>query len=211
MRHASQWLWLSAFVLSAFPIAVCLPHEPPVGQQQQAVRRNNKRNLLASRDDDAFLGDDWDIPTMENHVAYVPHERAAADLADFYTSLLTIATSPITPPNHWLLHGLGRVVILFDCTCMAIPWELIARFAQGMLEFTRRGYTSSYRMQFRHVTLDCTITVMMSILDHDPEDIANCVAPEEHGQINQSGIQQHQICMRPPSFPDPGQGSGPSF
>lgn len=71
-------------------------------------------------------------------------------------------------------------------------------------------------MIFRHTLLGYTITVTMSILDHDPEDggAGSCV-PEEHGQINQSGIQQHQICVRPPNFPGPGgqggSGSGPAF
>ncbi len=65
-------------------------------------------------------------------------------------------------------------------------------------------------MVFRHELYGYTITVTLSILDRDPEnrEVGECVV-EEHGQINRSGTQQHQICMRPPAFPGQGaSGSG---
>ncbi|KAL8858773.1 MAG: hypothetical protein Q9178_004690 [Gyalolechia marmorata] len=209
MRHAAQRYWLTfstlTILLSSFSLA--LPHASPV--QQPSIRRSTKRNFLVRRDDDAFLGEDWTVARMENNVAYVPQEQAAAALTDFYLSLFPLLESVITQPNHWLIHRLGRVVIIFHCAGMTITWEIVLRFAERMLEFTRRGYTSTYLMQFRHDNLGFLLTVTLSILDHEPEDNGNCML-QNNGQINESGTHHHPVCMLPPSFPSPGQGSGPS-
>lgn len=175
----------------------------------QSLPPPTKRNLLLRRDDDPFLGEDWSIALMENHAAFIPHNQAAAALSNFYTSLLTIAQNPPTLPHQWLTHRIGRVMIIMHCDQIPLPWDLIVRFAQKMLDFTHRGYTSSYRMVFRHELYGYTITVTLSILDRDPEDRegGECVV-EGHGQINRSGIQQHRICMRPPTVP--GQGASGS-
>ncbi|KAL8916384.1 MAG: hypothetical protein Q9172_006326 [Xanthocarpia lactea] len=125
---------------------------------------------------------------MDNNAAYVPHERAAAALTDFYTSLFPLTETVMTQPTHWLIHRLGRVVIIFHCDGMTIPWDIIMRFAEGMSEFTRRGYTSSYLMQFQHVNLGFVLTVTMSIMDHEPEDTGSCILQND-GQINESGIE----------------------
>ncbi|CAO1603148.1 hypothetical protein XANCAGTX0491_006740 [Xanthoria calcicola] len=211
MQYAVGRLWLiysiTNLLLTTVSHALPRPNLPT-----QPVHRNTKRNFLLRRDDEeGFLGGDWEVAVMENHAAYVPHQEAAAALADFYTSLRTIAQFPLTLPNHWLVHRIGRVMIIFHSSSIVIPWELIVRFAEGMLNFTHLGYTCSYLMVFRHVLLGYTITVTLAILDHDPGDEGpgSCVL-EEHGQINSSGIQQHQICLRPPSFPGSGQGPGGS-
>ncbi|KAL8905696.1 MAG: hypothetical protein Q9171_006572 [Xanthocarpia ochracea] len=209
MRHAAQRFWLTLSILTILlaSFSQALPHASRV--RQPSVGRSTKRDFLVRRDDDAFLGDEWTVARMENDAAYVPHEQAAVALTDFYLSLLPLSGSIITQPTHWLIHRLGRVEIIFHCTGMTITWEIIFRFAERMLEFTRRGYTSSYLMQFRHVNLGFVLTVTLSIMDHEPEDTGNCIL-ENNGQINESGTQHHPVCMWPPSFPNPGQGSGPS-
>ncbi len=208
MRHAAQRFWLTLSTLTIFltSFSHALPHASPV--RQPFIGKSTKRSFLARRDDDAFLGEDWAVARMENNAAYVPHEQAAVDLTDFYLSLLPLSETIITQPTHWLIHRLGRVVIIFHCDGMTISWDIVMRFAERMLEFTRRGYTSSYLMQFRHDSLGYLLTVTMSVMDHEPEDTGNCML-QNNGQINESGTQHHPVCMWPPSFPDPGQGNGP--
>ncbi|KAL8807203.1 MAG: hypothetical protein Q9182_000885 [Xanthomendoza sp. 2 TL-2023] len=127
---------------------------------------------------------------MDNLRSYLPHQEAAAALTDFYTSLETVASYPATPPSHWLVHRVGRLGIIFHCSGIVLEWDLVKRFAAGMLDFTRRGYTSSYHMQFTHLTYGFIISISFAILDPDPEPEGNCVN-EEHGQVNESGIHQH--------------------
>ena len=210
MRSAlRQWCLIVSFInILLSTLCHSLPHSVPA---PQSLSPPTKRNLLLRRDDDPFLGEDWAIALMENQAAFVPHNQAAAALSDFYTSLLTIAQNPPTLPHQWLTHRIGRVMIIMHCDQIPLPWDLIVRFAQKMLDFTHRGYTSSYRMVFRHELYGYTITAVLSILDRDPENRegGECVV-EEHGQINRSGIQQHQVCMRPPTVPGQGaSGSGP--
>lgn len=204
-----QWLVVCFTFLSFLSsiLSYAFPHNGRMSQQ--TATQTVKHNFLVRRNDDPFLGEDWEIAAMDNLVAYQPHAEAAAALEDFYTSLQILAQYPISPADHWLIHQIGRVVISFQCPGMPLSWALIFRFANGMLEFTRRGYTGSYRMQFRHTTFGFTITVILSIL---PPSAGNgnerCVV-EEHGQVNHSGIQQHQVCVRLPL--DPGRrGSGHS-
>ncbi|KAI4188811.1 MAG: hypothetical protein LQ346_005230 [Caloplaca aetnensis] len=161
--------------------------------------RNIKRALLLPRTNEAFLGDEWSIITMDNHAAYLPQERAAHDLEAFYVSLATIALHPVFGPGSYIVHRINRVLITFHCQGMIIPHELVLRFANGMLGFTRMGYTSAYRMQFRHETLGYVLTVTLSADDPPPEPGA--MVCEAHEQVNASdGVRQ--ICiMRPPSFP----------
>ncbi|KAL8991747.1 MAG: hypothetical protein Q9169_007687 [Polycauliona sp. 2 TL-2023] len=195
---------ISIAILLLSTISHALPYSTQI---TQSIPKTHKTTLLHRRDDTAFLGEDWEIAQMQNNIAYTPHHLAAHDLTDFYTSLLTLAQFPSTPPNHWLIHRIGRVMITFQCHSIFIPWSLIQRFAERMLVFTERGYTSSYLMVFRHLQYGHTITVTLAILDQDPGPVpeAECVA-EEHGQVNQSGISQHRVCVRRERFGDGGQG-----
>ncbi|KAL8668393.1 MAG: hypothetical protein Q9168_006976 [Polycauliona sp. 1 TL-2023] len=200
---------ISSFTLLLLnTISHALPHNTPT---VDPISQPRKRTPLHRRDETAFLGEDWEVALMQNHAAYIPHHLAAHDLADFYTSLLDLAQNPPAPPNHWLVHRIGRVMITFRCHDMFIFWELIIRFAEKMLDFTQRGYTCSYLMMFRHLTYGYTISVTLVILDQDPGPVPQeeCVA-EEHGQINQSGISQHRVCVRRPRFGDGGQGGSGS-
>ncbi|KAL9028487.1 MAG: hypothetical protein Q9196_003160 [Gyalolechia fulgens] len=192
------WLALAFFISILSILTDAYPGHPELAQRRLA-RKNRKGHLLLPRTDDAFLGDEWDIVTMDNHAAYVPHETAARDLEAFYTSLHTVALHPTFHPQHFFVHRINRVLITFHSQGATIPTGLILRFATGMLAFTRRGYTSAYRMQFRHSVYGFLLTVTLTVDDPPPVE-PECAVTEEHGEVNQSGIRQ--ICvLRPPSFP----------
>ncbi|KAL8923368.1 MAG: hypothetical protein Q9208_004638 [Pyrenodesmia sp. 3 TL-2023] len=136
---------------------------------------------------------------MENHGAYLPQAQAAYDLEGFYLSLANIVYHPIFNPGSYLVHRINRVLITFHCQGLIMPHELILRFVNNMLRFTRMGFTSAYRMQFRHDTLGYVLTVTLSIDDPPPEPGAlDC---EAHGEVNASGGIRQVCIMRPPSFP----------
>ncbi|KAL8899684.1 MAG: hypothetical protein Q9207_006069 [Kuettlingeria erythrocarpa] len=197
MRRLTPQLWLLLLLFALFSDA--LPNISNALAKKTPKGRNIKRALLLPRTDEAFLGDEWAIVTMENHAAYLPQERAAHDLEAFYLSLANIALHPVFGPGSFIVHRINRVLIIFHCQGMIISDELLLRFANGMLAFTRMGYTSAYRMQFRHETLGYVLTVTLSVDNPPPEPGAlDC---QTHEQVNASdGVRQ--VCiMRPPSFP----------
>ncbi|KAL8761390.1 MAG: hypothetical protein Q9184_002485 [Pyrenodesmia sp. 2 TL-2023] len=202
MRYLPKQHWLQLPILLLLSFAILSDARPSGSKSPARVGPNGrsiKRALLLPRADEGFLGDDWTIATMENHGAYLPHERAARDLEDFYTSLATIAVHPVFSPGTYLVHRINRVLITFHCQGIIIPNELILRFANGMLGFTRMGYTSAYRMQFQHDTSGYVLTVTLSVDDPPPEPgTYDC---EAHGEVNASGGIRQVCIMRPPSFP----------
>ncbi|KAL9597568.1 MAG: hypothetical protein Q9219_005070 [cf. Caloplaca sp. 3 TL-2023] len=197
MRCPYQQLWLAWPILVSILTVIinAYPSDPRVIHRTATQKNTGSRSLY--RRNDPFLGEDWEIATMENHEAYVPHESAARDLEDFYTSLQTVALHPIVQPGHYFVHRINRVLITFHCPGLRIPMHLILRFATKMLNFTRLGYTSSYTMQFRHAEYGFILTVIMTIDDPPPSGPQQCTFHEEHGEVNQSGIRQ--VCvLRPP-------------
>lgn len=204
MRRPTQQTWLAViFITLLFAIfSDSYPSGSKASLGKISNRRNIKRGLLLPRTDDPFLGDDWVIVTMENHAAYVPHANAARDLEDFYTSLQTVALHPVVGPGHYFIHRINRVLIIFHCTGINIPVELILRFANGMLGFTRMGFTSAYRMQFRHEISGVVLTVTLSVDEPPPPGNPDCTVPlEEHGEVNASGGIRQVCILGPPSFP----------
>ncbi|KAL8934812.1 MAG: hypothetical protein Q9216_005717 [Gyalolechia sp. 2 TL-2023] len=207
MRLLTQQPWLAlAFLISILTILSNAYPSRPNPLQRTSAKRNVKHNLLLARNDDPFLGEEWDIITMENHAAYLPHQAAARDLAAFYISLQATALfTPVNPENYFV-YRINRVLLTFHSRGIYIPMSLILRFATGMLEFTRRGYTSAYRMRFRHSVFRYVLEVTLTVDDDPPpppgpgQPECTAVVPEEHGEVNQSGIRQTCI-LRPPSFP----------
>lgn len=155
-----------------------------------------QRSRHLPRNDEPLLGADWQIRTVENNAAYVPHEEAAVALTAFYTSLRDVALHPLHSPEHWFRHSIGRLQITFHALGIEMDWSYIIRFAERMLAFTRMGYTGSYRMVFRHQSLGLVITVIMTIGELPPEG-SGCSALDEQVEVNQSEAHEHQVCWIP--------------
>ncbi|KAL9001612.1 MAG: hypothetical protein Q9188_005415 [Gyalolechia gomerana] len=201
MHRLTQHRWLAVALLISILTILTDAYPSPLGvSKRRSPQENIERHLLVPRTDDPFLGEEWDIITMDNHAAYLPPSSAARDLEAFYTSLQTVALQPINfSPEHYFAHRINRVLITFHSRGTTMPWSLILRFANGMLEFTRRGYTSAYRMRFRHSVYGFVLEVTLTVDDPPPAE-PECAVAEEHGEVNQSGIRQTCI-LRPPSFP----------
>ncbi|KAI4115527.1 MAG: hypothetical protein LQ345_003895 [Seirophora villosa] len=216
MSRLPRWLQLafSLLMLSAL-LSSAMPHHPPTTRR---TSKNLARGLLPRADanhdnGEPFLSEDWAIDLMENHAAYMPVTAAAHDLTAFYTSLQIVALRATAaavallqpPPGHYFVHRLGRVLVTFHAVGTTIPIALIVRFAEGMLRFTRMGYTCAYRIRFRHVVYGWSLTVIMSVDEVPPPANPQCAAPVEgEGEFNGSGGSSsgRPVCvLRPPSFP----------
>ncbi|KAL8837239.1 MAG: hypothetical protein Q9170_002612 [Blastenia crenularia] len=205
MHRLKQHFWPTCLLLTILlaHLSDALPR-PPQTAPQPSRPKNIKRTLLLPRTDEPFLGPEWDIVTMENHAAYLPHASAAAALTSFYTGLQSVALGSLVQPDHHFVYRINRVLITFHARGITVPMELVLRFALNMLGFTRMGYTCAYRMQFRHAELGFVLTVTLTV-DEAPPEQGECalVEQEHHGEVNQSGIRQ--VCIiRPPSLPGPG-------
>lgn len=184
---------------------------PPKPSPLQKKKKINRHLLLPRTDPDPddsspFLGPEWDILTMENHAAYTPLQTASSDLSSFYTSLQTIAQqNPIHQVISYFTHRINRVSITFQTSPLGIqiPMSLVLRFANRMLEFTNRGYASSYRIVFRHVHFGFLVQVLLVVDELLMPEVGegSCdVVAEEHGEVNASGVRQTCV-LRGPSFP----------
>ncbi|KAI4123471.1 MAG: hypothetical protein LQ341_007194 [Variospora aurantia] len=213
LRLAFSLLLLSALLCSAFPYADQPSTRTSLYRPKNINIKNNEhrpKRLLPRADSDdnnPFLGSDWTVEHMENFAAYVPTTRAAHDLTSFYTSLRIVALYSNVSPDNFFLHRLGRVLITFHATggMSIISNALILRFADGMLRFTRMGYTCAYRMRFRHLGNGGVLQVVMSVdaLPVEEEGQGECeVVMEGEGEVNGSEVRR-PVCvvMRPPSFP----------
>ncbi|KAL9010998.1 MAG: hypothetical protein Q9173_004126 [Seirophora scorigena] len=216
MGRLSRWLQL-AFSLLMLSALLCsaIPHHAPKAPARTRRTTNNlaRGALLLPRADDnhgngePFLSNDWTVELMENHAAYMPTTAAAHDLTAFYTSLRLVALRDavvLRQPGHYFVHRLGRVLVTFHATGTTIPNALIVRFAEGMLRFTRMGYTCAYRIRFKHVVYGWSLTVIMSVDELPPAAEPQCAVPMEgEGEFNGSGgSSSRPVCvLRPPSFP----------
>ncbi|KAI4243823.1 MAG: hypothetical protein LQ352_006959 [Teloschistes flavicans] len=132
-----------------------------------------QRSRHLPRNDEPLLGADWQIRTVENNAAYVPHEEAAVALTAFYTSLRDVALHPLHSPEHWFRHSIGRLQITFHALGIEMDWSYIIR------------------MVFRHQSLGLVITVIMTIGELPPEG-SGCSALDEQVEVNQSEAHEHQ-------------------
>ncbi|KAL8952347.1 MAG: hypothetical protein Q9183_007394 [Haloplaca sp. 2 TL-2023] len=207
-----QWLvkrhWPAILILFSLLATLADAHpfqafESSILHPGSTQRTGNGRTLFP-RTTIALFGDDWDIVHMENRAAYLPHEEAANALVEFYHSLRREAILADRPEGYWFSHQMGRLKITFQSHGIVMPWSYVLDFANGLLEFTRHGYTGSYLMQFLHQHNGFVITVTMTI-DAPPAPDGECQAPEDNGEVNQSApdsepenvFMGHHICWRP--------------
>ncbi len=135
MRSFTPQLWLVLTILLLFTqLSDALPSRSNAIAKKAPKGRNIKRAFLLPRTDEAFLGDEWSIVTMENHAAYLPQERAAHDLEIFYSSLATIALHPVFGPGSYVVHRINRVLITFHCQGIIIPHLEVREWHVGLHE-----------------------------------------------------------------------------
>lgn len=106
----------------------------------------------------SLLGDEW---SLDHHAftCLLPLATAAAELVDFYENIAAYAsmTDAATARRYRLWMG----EILMEAVApdgYDIPWAMIQNFALWMLERTRRGFVSTYQINFIHRTTGALLT-----------------------------------------------------
>ncbi len=105
-----------------------------------------------------FLGNDW-IVDHHDFTCLLPIGSAAADLLDFYEGVAAFAalTNVVPSRSHRICVG----NIMLEAMAPAghvIHWIAVQGFANWMIELTRRGYVSTYQINFIHRTTGLLLT-----------------------------------------------------
>lgn len=105
-----------------------------------------------------FLGNDW-IIDHHDFTCLLPIASAGADLLDFYEGVAAFAALTNVVPSRSFRISVGNIML--EAMAPAghdIQWISVQRFANWMVELTRRGYVNTYQINFIHRTTGVLLT-----------------------------------------------------
>lgn len=105
-----------------------------------------------------ILDNDW-IVDHHDFTCLLPIVSAAAQLLDFYEDLVAFAAMTNVVPSQSFRIWVGDIMMeIMAPAGHEIQWISVLRFANWMIEMTRRGYINTYQINFVHVPTGLLLT-----------------------------------------------------
>lgn len=105
-----------------------------------------------------FLGNNW-IIDHHDFTCLLPVASAAAELLDFYEDIAAFAALTDIIPLQMYRMWVGDIMMeVMAPSEHDIQWIAVQRFAEWMIELTRRGYINTYQINFVDRTTGLLLT-----------------------------------------------------